>query len=80
LVREGKIDVNNHRCNAPARARLKNRGPGAIFTWGPLWRNSWRHLLQTYVFGDSQGSCLFYPAVENMLTQIHIQLAARSKY
>jgi len=26
-----------------ARARLKDRGPGSIFTGGPLWRNSWRH-------------------------------------
>jgi len=22
---------------------LKGRGPGAIFTAGPLWCNSWRH-------------------------------------
>jgi len=24
-----------------AKAGLKGRGPGAIFTGGPLWRNSW---------------------------------------
>ena len=27
------------------RAGLKDRGPGAIFTGGPLWRNAWRHRL-----------------------------------
>jgi len=27
------------------RAGLKGRGAGAIFTGGPLWRNSWRHRL-----------------------------------
>jgi len=27
------------------RARLKSRGPGAIFIGGPLWRNSWHHRL-----------------------------------
>jgi len=26
-------------------AGLKGRAPGAIFTGGPLWRNSWRHPL-----------------------------------
>jgi len=31
------------------------------------------------VFADSQGSRLFFPIVENVLTQMHIQLAARSR-
>jgi len=29
----------------PVRAGLKCRGPGAIFTGGPLWRISWRYRL-----------------------------------
>jgi len=29
----------------PTRAGLKVKGPGAIFTGGLLWRNSWRHRL-----------------------------------
>jgi len=33
--------------------------------------------VKSYVFADSQGSCLFFPVVENVLTQMHIQLAAR---
>jgi len=28
-----------------ARAGLKGRGHGTIFTGGPLWRISWRHRL-----------------------------------
>jgi len=28
-----------------AGAGLKGREPGAIFTGGSLWRNSWRHRL-----------------------------------
>jgi len=35
---------------------------------------------KSYVFADSQGSCLFFPGVENVLTQIHIQLVARRDY
>jgi len=36
---------------------------------------------ESYVFADSQGSRLFFfPVVENVLTHVHIQLAARSKY
>ena len=29
----------------PPRAELKGRGPGSIFTGGPLWRKSWHHQL-----------------------------------
>jgi len=35
---------------------------------------------RSYVFADSQSSRLFFPVVENLLSQMHIQLAARSKY
>ena len=35
---------------------------------------------QSYVFADSQGSRLFFPGVENVLTQIHIQSAARREF
>jgi len=34
---------------------------------------------KSYIFPDSQGSRLFFPVVENVLTQMHTQLAARSK-
>ena len=33
-----------------SRAGLKGRGPGEIFTGGPLWRNSWRYHLQKLCF------------------------------
>jgi len=32
------------------------------------------------VFADSQGSRLFFPVVENVLIQMHIQLVARREY
>ena len=35
---------------------------------------------QIHVFADSQGSHLFFPVVENVLTQIFIQLAARREF
>jgi len=31
-------------------------------------------LCKSYIFADSQGSRLFFPKVENVLTQMHIQL------
>jgi len=35
---------------------------------------------KSYVFADSQGSRLFFPVVENVFTQMHMQLAGRCKY
>jgi len=35
---------------------------------------------KSYVFADSQGFRLFFPVVENVVTQMHMQLAGRSKY
>ena len=35
---------------------------------------------KTYVFADSQGSRLNFPVVENVVTQMHIQLAARREF
>ena len=32
------------------------------------------------VFADSRGPRLFFPVVENVLTQMHIQLAARREF
>jgi len=36
--------------------------------------------VKSYVFADSHGSRLFFPVVENVLTQTHIQLAARREF
>jgi len=65
---------------AMARAELKGRGPGAIFTGGPYDVIHDVIVCKSYVFADSQGFRLFFPVVENVPTQMHIQLAARSKY
>ena len=35
---------------------------------------------KNYVSDDSQLSCLLFPVVENMLTQVHIQLAAKREF
>jgi len=35
---------------------------------------------KSYVFADKQGSRLFFSVVENVLTQICIQLAARREF
>jgi len=62
------------------RAGLKGRGPGAIFTGGPLWRNSWRHRLEKLCFRWFARFPFVFLAVENVLTQIHTQWAARRKF
>jgi len=36
--------------------------------------------VKSYVFADSQGSRLFFPVVENVLTQMHIQLTVRTEF
>jgi len=54
------------------RAGLIGRGARGNFYW--------RAPCKSYVFADSQGCRLFFPIIENVLTQMHMQLAARSKY
>ena len=65
---------------AEVRAGLKGRGPGQFFLEGT---NDVIHdviVCKSYVFAYSQGSRLFFPVVENVLTQMHIQLAARREF
>jgi len=38
------------RCVVVYSSGLKRRGPGEIFTGGPLWRISWRHRLYNLCF------------------------------
>ena len=61
------------------RAGLKGRGPGAIFSGGPCDVIHDVIVCKSYVFAYSQSSRLFFPVVENVLTQMHIQLTGRSK-
>jgi len=36
--------------------------------------------VKSYVFADSQSFRLFFPVVQNVLTQMHIQLAAKRDF
>jgi len=62
------------------RAGLKVGGPGAIFLEGPYDVIHDVIVCKSYVFADSQGSRLFFREVENVFTQMHMQLAGRYKY
>ena len=65
------------------RARLKDGGPGAIFTVRPLWVYDVSHdviFCKNYVFADFQRSPLLFPVVENVLGQLYVQLAARREF
>ena len=62
-----------------SRAGLKGRGPGAILLEGPYDVIHGVIVCKSYVFADWQGS-RFFPVVENVLTQTHIQLAARREF
>jgi len=55
-------------------------GPGQFLLEGPYDVMYDVIVCRSYVFADSQGPRLFFPVVENVLTQMHIQLAARSTY
>ena len=65
----------------PARAGLKGRGArGNFFLEGPYDVIHDVIVCKSYVFADLQGSRLFFPLVENVLTQMHIQSAARREF
>jgi len=55
-------------------------GPGKFLLEGPYDEYHDVIVFTSYVFADSQGSRLFFPVVENVLTQINIQLAARREF
>jgi len=48
-------------------------GPGQFLLEGPYDVIHDVIVCKSYVFADSQGSSLFFLAVENVLTQIHMQ-------
>jgi len=62
------------------RAGLKGRGAWSIFTGAPY--DVIRDVIncQNCVFTYLQSSSLLYPVVENVLAQLHLQLAARSEF
>ena len=56
-------------------------GPGQFFLEGPYDVSHDVIVWKSCVFAYSQGSRLFFPVVENVLTrQMHIQLAARREF
>jgi len=55
-------------------------GPGQLLLEGPYDVIHDVIVCKSYVFADSQGSRLFFPLVENVLTQMHIQSAARREF
>ena len=61
------------------RVGLKGGGPGQFLLEGPYDVIHDAIVCKSYVFADSQGSRLFFPEVENVLAQMKVQLAARSK-
>jgi len=65
---------------SPPRARLRGRGPRQFLVEVPYDVIHDVIVSKSYVFADWQGSCLFFPVVENVLTQIYIQLGARREF
>jgi len=55
-------------------------GPGQYLLVGPYDVIHDVIVCKSYVFVDSQGSRLFFPVVENVLTQMNIQIAARREF
>jgi len=62
-----------------ARLNLKNRGPGAILLEGLYDVIHDVIIYKSNVFADLQGSRLFSPLVENVLTQMHIQVSCEKR-
>jgi len=55
-------------------------GPGQFLVEGPYDVIHDVIVCKSYVFTDSQGSRLFFLLVENVLTQMHKQSAARREF